>query len=162
MSGLGGHMMRDLGLVMGVVLALAGCRGLGVKDEASTELERTFLESEVQVRESRTRSSLIEMESALSSFVKQERRIPDKLDELIPKYMAAIPAVDIGAGGHRETSDVKYYRSDLLRDGQIDGTKLQDSGKWAYVHNDRQVVIFVDCTHPNSRGRPWYQERGAQ
>ena len=98
------------------------------------------------------------METALASFVKGERRIPERLDELVPKYLAEIPSVDIAVGGHHETNAVKYYASDLLRDGQIDGTKLKDTGKWGYVHNDRQVVIFVDCTHPSSRGQPWYQE----
>ncbi len=35
-----------------------------------------------------------------------------------------------------------------------------DTGKWGYVFNESQVVVFIDCTHKSGRGRPWYQERG--
>jgi len=152
--------MGKFSLGLAILLASAGCRGLEARDEKTAELERNFRESERRVRETRTISSLVEMETALDGYVKHERRIPEKLDVLIPKYLAEVPTVDVT--GHRETNYVKYYPSDLLRDGQIDGTRLQDTGRWGYVHNDRQVVIFVDCTHPSGRGRPWYKERGAQ
>jgi len=132
------------------------------RDESAVELDRNIQDSERQVREARTLSSLVEMDTALASYYSHERRIPEKVDQLIPKYLAAIPSVDPATAGHGETNAVKYYPSDLLRDGQIDGTKLKDTGRWGYVYNDRQVVIFVDCTHPSSRGRPWYQERGGQ
>ena len=154
--------MREWNLGLALLMALAGCRGLGLRDESATELERNFQDSDRQVRETRTLAGLAEMETALASYVKGERRIPERLGELVPKYLAEVPNIDIAVGGHHETSDVRYYPSDLLRDGQLDGTKLKDTGKWGYVHNDRQVVIFVDCTHPSSRGKPWYQERGAQ
>ncbi|MDD5629673.1 MAG: hypothetical protein PHU21_11450 [Elusimicrobia bacterium] len=153
--------MRKWNLGLALLLALGGCRSLGLKDESSAELERNFQESDRQVRENRTLSSLAEMETALAGFVKTEKRIPEKLDELVPKYLAAVPSVDLAVAGHHETNAVKYYPSDLLRGGQLDGTKLRDTGRWGYVHNDRQVVIFVDCTHPTSRGKPWYKERGS-
>jgi hypothetical protein len=154
--------MRKWNLSLALLLALAGCRGLGLRDDSADELERNFRNSDLQIRETRTLSGLAEIETALASYVKGERHIPDRLEELVPKYLAAIPSVDVAIGGHHETSAVRYYDGDLLRDGQIDGTKLKDTGKWGYVHNDRQVVIFVDCTHPSSRGRPWYKERGSQ
>jgi hypothetical protein len=152
--------MRKWNLGLIVLLALTGCKGFGVKDEAAAELERNFQDSDRKVRETRNLSGLAEMETALASFVKGERRIPERLDELVPKYLAELPIVDTAAGGHHESSAVKYYASDILRGGQIDGTRLKDTGKWGYVHNDRQVVIFVDCTHPSSRGKPWYKEKG--
>jgi hypothetical protein len=145
---------------LALLLVLTGCKGLGFKDEAAVELERNFQDSDRKVRETRTLSGLAEMETALASFVKGERRIPERLDELMPKYLAEIPGVDIAVSGHHESSAVKYDASDILRGGQIDGTRLKDTGKWGYVHNDRQVVIFVDCTHPSSRGKPWYKEKG--
>jgi hypothetical protein len=153
--------MRKWALGLAALLALAGCRGFGVKDESAVELERNFQDSDLKVREHRTFSALAEMETALAGYLKHEKRIPQKLDQLIPKYMADVPSVDIGVGGHRETHAVKYYASDILRDGQIDGTRLKDTGRWGYVYNERQVVIFVDCTHPSSRGKPWYQERAS-
>ena len=148
-------------LSLALSLAFAGCRGLSPKDE-SGDMERSFRDSDRQVQETRTLAGLAEMETALASYVKGERRIPERIEELVPKYLAEVPIVDTAAGGHHETSNVKYYASDLLRDGQLDGTKLKDTGNWGYVHNDRQVVIFVDCTHPSRRGKPWYKERGAQ
>lgn len=152
-------MKWNLGLAL--LMALAGCRALGLKDDSTAELERNLLDSDIKVRENQTLSSLAQMETALDSFIKGERHIPDRLDELVPKYLAEIPTVDTAVGGHHETNAVKYYASDLLRDGQLDGTKLKDTGKWGYVHNDRQVVIFVDCTHPSSRGLPWYREKSS-
>ena len=152
--------MREWRLGLAVILLLAGCRSLGGKNEGVVELERDFRNSERQVKETRTLSSLVQLESALASYVKAERRIPDKLKQLIPKYLAEIPTIDVDVRSHRETNSVKVYPGSILRDGLIDGTRLQDTGEWGYVHNDRQVVIFVDCTHPSSRGRPWYQERG--
>jgi len=151
---------RSLGLAALLSLALAGCRGLGLKEEPAAELERDFQNSDREVRETRTLSGLAQIETALAGYVREQRRIPKKLSDLVPKYLADIPAVDAAAGGHQETSEVKYYPADLLRDGEVDGTRLRDTGRWGYVHNDRQVVIFVDCTHPSSRGRPWYREKG--
>jgi hypothetical protein len=153
--------MRKWNIGLALLLALSGCRMLGLKDEGAGDLERNLQDSDVKVRETRTLASLAEMETALASFVKGEQRIPDRLDELIPKYIAEIPSVDIAVGGHNETNSVRYYASDLLRDGQIDGTKLKDTGRWGYVHNERQVVVFVDCTHPSSRGKPWYREKSS-
>jgi hypothetical protein len=152
----------NLGLALALLLSLAGCRGLGLKDESAGELERNVQESDLQVRETRTLAGLAAMETALAGYVKGERRIPERVDELVPKYLAEVPSVDLAIGGHHETSAVRYYASDLLQDGQIDGTKLKDTGKWGYVHNDQQVVIFVDCTHPSTRGKPWYEERVSQ
>lgn len=150
--------MRVWGLA--VILALAGCRGLGVKDEAAAELEQSFKASDRQVKESKTLSGLVEMETALAGYVRDEGRIPDRIEQLIPKYLAEIPAADTAVKGHGESSEVQIYPETVLRGGAIDGTRLKDTGTWGYVHNDHQVVIFVDCTHPSSRGRPWYQERG--
>ncbi|MDD5656308.1 MAG: hypothetical protein PHF00_03535 [Elusimicrobia bacterium] len=154
--------MKRLGLGLAAVAVLAGCRGIGSKDYGALELERNFADSDRQVRETRTLSSLVQLEASLSDYVKDERRIPDRLEQLIPKYLSGIPSVDIAVRGHRETAAVQYYPADLLVDGLIDGTRLRDTGKWGYAHNERQVVIFVDCTHPSSRGKPWYQEKAGQ
>ncbi|MBI5239282.1 MAG: hypothetical protein HY926_02320 [Elusimicrobia bacterium] len=151
--------MMKWGLGLAVLLALAGCKGFGFKDDSAIELERNFQDSDRKVRENRTFSALAEMETALAGYIKHEKRIPEKLEQLVPKYMAEIPSVDIGTGGHHESNAVKYYASDILRDSQIDGTRIKDTGKWGYVFNERQVVVFVDCTHPSSRGKPWYQEK---
>ena len=42
----------------------------------------------------------------------------------------------------------------------VNGSRLKDTGGWGYVHNDRQVIIFVDCIHKMMDGKFWYQARG--
>ena len=42
----------------------------------------------------------------------------------------------------------------VLKDQQ--GIRTASEG----VGDDRQVVVFIDCTHKSSRGRGWYLERG--
>lgn len=137
---------------------LAGC-GLG-RDEISRKVDSDVRESDVMIRESRTLSSLAKLEEALAAYIKHEGKIPAKLDQLIPQYLGEIPTVEIGVKGHSDNALVKIYPADVLRDGQITGTRILDTGKWGYVFNDRQVVVFVDCTHNTSRGKPWFQERG--
>jgi hypothetical protein len=152
--------MKILALGLLGALTIMGCRGASVRDYSARELERNFEDSDRQVRQSRTLSSLAQLETALESFVQHERRIPERLEELVPKYLAEIPSVDTGIKGHEESATVEYYPTNILEDGLLDGTRLRDRGRWGYVHNDAQVVIFVDCTHPSPRGKPWYQERG--
>lgn len=156
-------MKRHLWVALGLIVSVAGCGGTREsRDESITrEVEKKAAEVETSARRSRTLSSLAKLEEALASFVKAERRIPDSLDELIPKYLAEIPSVEIDVRGHRDNALVKAYPTSVLRDGQIDGSQLKDSGRWGYVHNERQIVVFVDCTHPSGNGMPWYREKGA-
>ncbi|HAM35481.1 MAG TPA: hypothetical protein DEB40_04335 [Elusimicrobia bacterium] len=154
--------MRGACFALSLALLAGACRGPAYRDEGSTELERTFRASERKVKENRILSGLAQMEEALAGYIKTEGRIPDRIDLLVPKYLAEIPDLEIDVPEHGQTSAVKNYPSDALRDGQIDGSRLKDTGRWGYIFNDRQVVVFVDCTHPSSRGRPWYKERGVR
>lgn len=141
--------------------ALAGCSASQLRDDKiSREVEQSVLDAETRARESRTLSSLAKLEEAVAAFVSREHRIPNAIDDLVPKYLAEIPSIDIDARGHRENNLVRSYPSDVLRGGQIDGSRLKDTGRWGYVHSDHQVVIFIDCTHQSRRGHPWYQEHG--
>lgn len=137
----------------------AGCKEL-TKEGISSEVEQTVRDSDFQVKEIRTLSNLAKLEEALSAYVSAEKKIPDTPELLVPKYLADIPTVEIAVRGHRDNNEVKLYPAAVLRDGKVDGSKLRDTGRWGYVFNDRQVVVFVDCTHNSSRGRPWYLERG--
>jgi hypothetical protein len=139
--------------------AAAGC-SMMKEDPASREVEQKAQEVEFQAKESQTRSALAGIESALKAFVDTEKRIPESLDELVPKYLAEIPVVEIGVRGYHDTNAVKIYPSSILVQGSIDGSKLKDTGRWGYVHTDNRVVVFIDCTEKSSRGIPWYQERG--
>lgn len=140
--------------------AFAGCSSLGRDEIGGKEFDSSVRNADLRIKESRTLSSLSKLESAVSDYYKAEGRIPAKLDVLIPKYLADMPIVEISIRGHKDSSGVQQYPGSVIRDGQVDPSQLQDTGKWGYVFNDRQVIVFVDCTHTTSRGTPWYQERG--
>ena len=155
--------MSRLSLGFALLLAVAGCRGLGSKDEAASDLERSIQRSERQAAELRTLAGLAQIEGALAGYLKDHGGdIPERLGQLVPNYLTDLPTVDVAIKGHWETNAIKYYSRGILRGGHIDGSKLRDTGKWGYVHNDRQVVVFVDCTHPSSRGKSWYEEQGSR
>lgn len=155
-------MMRSTRLLLAVAClsaGLAGCGTLPGDSPSIKEVERNVEEVEVKAKEGHTLSGLAKLEESLGAFVKAERRIPERLSELVPKYLAEIPTVETSA--HAESARVKLYPSSVLRDGHVDGTRIRHSGGWGYVYNDRQVVVFVDCTHKASSGRAWYLERGS-
>lgn len=137
---------------------LSGCRGM-LGEAVSPEVEADADEVERKAKEVQTISAIAKIEESIAAYVKAERKIPERLEDLVPKYLGEIPPVT-GAGKHRETSAVRIYPANTLRDGHVDGTRLRDSGRWGYVYNDRQVIVFVDCTHKASSGRAWYLERG--
>ena len=147
-------------LALGVLAAsFSGCAGLLGKDEASADFDKETSATEARIKEDRVRSALGRFEESISNFYKTEKRIPERLDQLVPKYLAEVPSLDLPACGG-ETEKVQAYPADILRGGQVDGSRLKGTGRWGYVFNDHQVVIFVDCLKSSSRGIPWYQERG--
>ena len=156
--------MNRILLLTALAAAVSGCSSLGMgsltgKDEASMEFDKDTRASDVSVLEDKARMSLRALESALADYVKAENRIPEKLDLLVPKYLSSVPFLDIPACGG-ETEKVQNYPSTVLRDGQVDGSRLRGTGRWGYVYDDTRVVVFVDCLKPSGKGIPWYQERG--
>ncbi|MBI5242348.1 MAG: hypothetical protein HY922_01535 [Elusimicrobia bacterium] len=145
-------------------LAASGCSWSLSKGDAGVpaarEINSDIQRSERQTSESHTFSRLSAIERSLNDFIQAEGRIPEKLSELIPKYIAEIPEVELGAAGHKDSGAVRYYPPDIIVDGQINGARLKDSGGWGYVHNSERVIIFVDCIHKTMDGRFWYQARG--
>ena len=142
------------------VLLTAGCGGMfGAKDESVVDFENETSANEARVKEDRVRSNLAQLESSLADYTKAERKIPSDLNKLVPKYLAELPSLDLPVCG-RESDKIQAYPADILRDGQVDGTRLLGTGRWGYVFNDHQVIIFVDCLKPSLRGVPWYQVRG--
>ncbi|MFA6316367.1 MAG: hypothetical protein WC943_03030 [Elusimicrobiota bacterium] len=150
--------MRTMACVAAFAL-LCGCQTLG-EERPAVELDQEATEVDFVVKESRTLSILAKLETAIADFYKTEGKVPRKLTDLVPKYLADIPTVELVGARHKDTSAVQYYPADIIRDGQIDGSRLKDSGKWGYAYNEKQVIVFVDCTHRNSKGVPWFQVRG--
>ncbi|MBI4345377.1 MAG: hypothetical protein HY553_00875 [Elusimicrobia bacterium] len=148
-------------LLAALLAALSGCSFFGIRENVS-DLDADLAKSERAERENQTVSALAALERSVDDYYRHEHQIPEKLDRLVPKYLGEIPAADTAIRGHGSSSRVRYYPANVIRDGVIDGTKLKDTGGWGYAFNGRKVIVFVDCTHPNSRQRPWYREAGAK
>ena len=146
-------------LLLAAALFSAGCAGLMGKDEAAADFDKETSATEARVKEDRVRSSLAQIETRLADYTKTEKKIPTKLQSLVPKYLGEIPSLDLPVCG-RESSKVEIYPADVLRDGQVDGSRIRGTGRWGYVFTDDRIVVFVDCLKPSLRGIPWYQERG--
>ena len=151
--------MKNIILTAVAVFMTAGCANLFGKDEAAADFDKETSANEAKVKEDRVRSSLAQLETRLSDYTKTEKKIPAKLERLVPKYLAEIPALDLPVCG-RESNKVEVYSPEILRDGQVDGSRLRGTGHWGYVFTEERIVIFVDCLKPSLRGVPWYQERG--
>lgn len=140
--------------------ALAGCASMtGAKEMGASDFEEDATAADLRVREDRARAGIAKIEASIADYVKAEKRIPAKLEDLVPKYLGELPTVNIPGCG-RETDRSESYGTEVLRGGQVDGSRLRGTGRWGYVYNDERVVVFVDCVKPSSRGIPWYQERG--
>lgn len=151
--------MKNLILTAVVVFLTAGCAGLFAKDEAAADFDKETSANEAKIKEDRVRSALAQIETRLADYTKTEQKIPAKLENLVPKYLGEIPALDLPVCGH-ESNKVEVYSPVILRDGQVDGSRLKGTGHWGYVFTEDRIVIFVDCLKPSLRGIPWYQERG--
>lgn len=150
--------MKKMFWLLAATAAFTACAG--AREDAARDLDATFRNSENQVKESRTLAGLGRLEASLADHAKHENKVPAKLEDLIPKYLAEMPAVELGLREHKDTGAARNYPSSVLRGGQIDGTRIGDTGKWGYAFTEDRVVVFVDCTHLTRRGKPWYQERG--
>lgn len=124
----------------------------GMSDDVARSVRRSA--------ESQTLSRLASLERSLNDFIQAKGRIPAKLAELVPEYLAQVPDVELGMKEHKDAPDVHYYPASVIVGGGINGAALSDSGGWGYVHNDRQVIVFVDCTHARMDGSLWYKARG--
>ena len=146
-------------IMLVLAASLSACAFFGA-EHGTAELDSALARSDRVLRESKTVSSLAAIEKSLDDYVQHEGKIPARLDVLIPKYAAEIPLADPAVSRHAASNNVTYYPSSVIRDGVVDGTRIKDSDGWGYAANDRQIIIFVNCTHTNSHDRPWYREPG--
>jgi len=149
-----------MSLLVLVVMSLSACGYVYRKDSIDKGISPEVEASELRVLESHTLSRLAAIERSLNDFIRGEGRIPKKLNELVPRYIAEIPEVELGYRGHRPNDEIRYYGSSVIVDGQINGAMLDDTGGWGYAFNDRRVIIFVDSTRKRADGTPWYRSRG--
>lgn len=144
---------------LALAFGLTAC-AKGTRDDPGKIFDMEVGDMERKAQESKTLSALAIIEAALKDYVSMEKRIPERLDQLMPKYLPTIPTISLGVPEHRESSSVTYYPSGAIEKGQVKASLLKDSGAWGYVFNESQVIIFVDCTHSSIQGRPWYQAKG--
>jgi len=147
-------------IVIVLASAVSGCSMQYFESKMDQGVSEQVAESERRTLESHTLVSLAALERSVNDFVQARRRIPKTLDELVPEFLAEIPTVELGIKGYKPSSNVAYYPSSVIIDGRINAAALDDSGGWGYAFNNRQVIVFVDCTRKRMNGTLWYLARG--
>lgn len=134
-----------------------GCAGLFSNDPTAMNVSAEIARSETMAAESLTMSRLSAIERSMADYIKAKGAVPKTLDELVPEYLAEVPDVTLGIRGHRDTKEVVYYPPSAIQNNVINGTEIRDRGGWGYAFNGERVIVFVDCTHPSTKRRPWYR-----
>ena len=131
-----------------------------MKEIDSTLAEEIDPETLAKARKARkegaAKGNLGSIRSALSIYYgDKEGAYPKSLDELPSKYLAAIPVLDLP--DHKPNSEWRAVKGVSTMDDLK--TKLKDTGQWLYVGDSSAKMngtIVIDCTHVDSRGRPWH------
>ena len=152
--------MRKALLAAFAAAAFFGCSMHSLDLRLNKGASAEVIQSDRRTLESQTMSALAAIERSLNDYIRSRRSIPKSLEELVPDFLAEIPAVELGLPGYAPTASVTHYAASVIVDGQINGAALEDSGGWGYAYGDRQVIVFVDCTRKRMDGKFWYQARG--
>jgi len=57
---------------------------------------------------------------------------------------------------HERSDEVELYDEIILKNGEIDGSKVRDTGKWGYI--PELSIVFISCTHNDYTGKPLYSK----
>lgn len=152
--------MKAFPILCGLAAAICGCTTFNSRDPVSRRVSNEVALSDRRALESLSLSNLAAMERGLNDYIQAKGRIPARLTELIPDYIAEIPDLNLGVPEHASTKRVSVYPASVILDGQINGTMIDDTGGWGYAFNDKQVILFIDCTHKRIDGSLWYKARG--
>ncbi len=142
------------------LLLLGGCAGRFGGPKPRVNIEPGLSHDQL---ESRSLTNLAILEMALDDYKKREGKVPEDLKALAPRYLAELPVVALGIPGHPITSEVEPYPAEVFQDGEVQASRLRDTGRWAYVRSAQgnDAVVFIDCTHFSSRAKAWFKEKGA-
>lgn len=90
------------------------------------------------------------LRSALSMYYGDtEGRYPVALDALVPKYLAAVPTLELP--DHPPTN---FSKVEMLAPSQ--SLAVTDSGMWLYFSSGPLAgAVLIDCTHTEPGGRRW-------
>lgn len=116
----------------------------------------------LKAQEGSAKANLGALRSALAiHYGDTEGQYPKDLSELVPKTLREMPELKLA--DHPPTGEVTAYGNEACvaggSGGQIEGSRLQDSGKWGYVNDPNSPCwgsLFVDCTHADSSGKSWF------
>jgi len=139
-------------IIVGVVLMVATGTGSAGK----------FKTLSVKSGEGATKGNLGSLRSALAIYYGDlEGQYPAMLDALVPKHLPEIPKTKTEK--HPETASWTAYGAEVCTGSEeygkeIDATKLEDTGGWGYVTDPKAKcwgMVFVDCMHPDTKGKLW-------
>lgn len=112
--------------------------------------------------EGETKGGLGSLRAAASIYYGDKEGVyPQRLDELVPQYVPGIPQTKLH--DHARSDAVEAYGAEVCTGSpeygqEIDASRLKDTGGWGYVSDPKAAcygTVFVDCTHPDSKGRAW-------
>jgi uncharacterized RDD family membrane protein YckC len=142
---------------VGVVLPLLAALGLAalLALPRLTELRAQADEGAVKERLAVLRAS------AAAAFARDGVYPLDPLDAAPAEDAAAVAGP--GLALHPNAKGVEVYGAEVCSGStapgsEIVGGALRDTGRWGYVSDPKASCygkIFVDCTHADTRGRPW-------
>ncbi|MBI2790193.1 MAG: RDD family protein [Elusimicrobia bacterium] len=122
-----------------------------------------FKELKVKSGEGATKGNLGMLRSASAIYYGDaEGQYPASLEAFInPETLKEIPKTKLA--DHAETAAWTAYGGEVCGAKneygyEIVESKLKDTGGWGYVADPKSNCwgqIFVDCTHKDSKGRPW-------
>jgi uncharacterized RDD family membrane protein YckC len=146
--------------VFAVLLPIAAVVAMGILGVGTFGKFKTL---SVKSGEGATKGNLGSLRSSLSIYYGDaEGQYPATLDALIgPKYLPAIPTTKLP--NHKETSAWTAYGAEVCTGKtdygtEIDASRIKDTGGWGYVADPKAScygMVFVDCSHPDAKGKRW-------
>jgi len=123
-----------------------------------------FASLSAKAKEGAAKGALGSLRAGVSLYYgDHEGQYPATLDALVPKYVQSLPAPALarhpGATGYEPYGPEACLTQPGQPGGALDASKLRDTGKWGYVADPKSPcggMVFVDCTHTDSKGNSWH------
>lgn len=147
---------EDLALAISSAAAfIAAGAPAALPPSAGEDLTRKLTDMRDRAGAARAVRDLARLRRALQDFFAAAGgRWPASLEELVPGYLPAIPALDLP--GHEPTAAARYV-SGRLHDADLPSA-VADTGGWLYFSDpasDNWGLALIDCSHPHG-GAAWH------
>ena len=140
-----------------LVLVLVGGGSLFGGVIAGVLAFQDYRHMETMATDSVNKTSLRNIQSAVQVYYVDQVAYPKDLGDLVPKYLDKMPILDLKKYGMGSSAQVESY-SFLDPAGQVDSSKLKNTGHWLYDPATGKVII--DCTKDGTGGTPICQYSG--